>query len=298
MELSTHVAFGVVVGLIFFGKPDIALLVGLGALIPDLDREYWFMPWKWYRDEQYHRALFHNVFIIALAYVISPFISLGIFLHIFQDSFTTVRDRGVEPFYPFSRLVKRGWLSGDYKEEKHPLTEHVYYYQEDDKGLVNDADPDLREEGSRPVPWRRIYGFALNSRILDHWFLFGSITLIALWLFYAWPSNFVAFHSYLTGSLVWMIGYGAFAILYVSGELDRHDEEPSHPRLIPIKYPLVVIGLATLCYWIYLNGSEILVNLQVIYAHLSAYFVGCVAVLAAGILVLYLEKHTQKNAII
>jgi membrane-bound metal-dependent hydrolase YbcI (DUF457 family) len=77
LNLPTHAVFGIAVGLVFFGRPEIALLIGLGALLPDLDREYWFIPAKIYHDEQYHRALFHNVFIMALAYLVSPFFSLG-----------------------------------------------------------------------------------------------------------------------------------------------------------------------------------------------------------------------------
>jgi hypothetical protein len=73
VDLPTHFAFAFVIGLIFFGKPEIALLVALGAIFPDLDREYWFIPERKYADEQIHRAGLHNVFIMGLAYVISPF---------------------------------------------------------------------------------------------------------------------------------------------------------------------------------------------------------------------------------
>jgi hypothetical protein len=69
LELPTHFFFGIAMGLVFFGHPEIAfLLIGLGALLPDLDREYWFIPSKEYRDEQYHRALLRNVFFMALVY--------------------------------------------------------------------------------------------------------------------------------------------------------------------------------------------------------------------------------------
>lgn len=113
MDLPTHFAFAVAVGLVFFDKPEIALLIGLGALLPDLDREYWFIRKKTYADEQIHRAGLHNVFMMALTYVISPALSLGVFLHVLQDSFTTVKDRGVEWFYPLTRLVKRGTYDGE-----------------------------------------------------------------------------------------------------------------------------------------------------------------------------------------
>jgi membrane-bound metal-dependent hydrolase YbcI (DUF457 family) len=46
MDLPTHFAFAFAIGLLFFDKPEIALLIALGAVFPDLDREYWFMPKK------------------------------------------------------------------------------------------------------------------------------------------------------------------------------------------------------------------------------------------------------------
>ena len=39
MDLPTHFAFAFAIGLVFFDKPEIALLVALGAIFPDLDRE-------------------------------------------------------------------------------------------------------------------------------------------------------------------------------------------------------------------------------------------------------------------
>ncbi|MCL5067339.1 MAG: metal-dependent hydrolase, partial [Thaumarchaeota archaeon] len=109
MDLPTHFAFGLAMGLVFFGhQPELALLIALGALLPDLDREYWFIPAKQYAEEQRHRALLHNVVVIALTYVVSPFLSLGVFLHILQDSFTTVKDRGVEWFYPLLGSLRGG----------------------------------------------------------------------------------------------------------------------------------------------------------------------------------------------
>ncbi len=183
MDLPTHFAFAFAIGLVFFNDPQIALLIALGAVFPDLDREYWFIPKKKYADEQIHRAGLHNVFIMGLAYIISPLFSLGIFLHMLQDSFTTVKDRGVEWFYPLTRLVKRGLLDANGNMEQLDPKEKVYFYQEDSRGLVGKADPDLREYGCDPVPWRRVYGFAQNSQILDRAFLYTSIVIILIWNF-------------------------------------------------------------------------------------------------------------------
>jgi hypothetical protein len=41
MDLPSHLSFGRAIGLVFFGNnPEIVLLIGLGTLVPDLDREY------------------------------------------------------------------------------------------------------------------------------------------------------------------------------------------------------------------------------------------------------------------
>ncbi len=131
MDLPSHLSFGLAVALVFYGRPEVALLVGLGTLVPDLDREYWYVREKKYAEEQYHRARFHNVFLIVLGYLISPFFSLGIFLHMFQDSFTTAKDRGVEWFYLLTRLVKMG-LYDEKMQQQPPHEKHrVYFYQRD-----------------------------------------------------------------------------------------------------------------------------------------------------------------------
>lgn len=92
MDLPSHLSFGLAIGLVFFGNnPEIVLLIGLGTLIPDLDREYWYVRQQIYAEEQYHRARFHNVFPILIGYLLNPFFSLGNFLHMLQDSFTTAK---------------------------------------------------------------------------------------------------------------------------------------------------------------------------------------------------------------
>jgi hypothetical protein len=79
MDLPTHFFFGILIGLVFFpSNPEAVLLIGFGALLPDLDREYWYVHEQKYADEQYHRARFHNVFMIVLSYLVSPYLSVGV----------------------------------------------------------------------------------------------------------------------------------------------------------------------------------------------------------------------------
>jgi hypothetical protein len=42
MNLPTHIAFGALIGALFFGRWDIILLFAIGSVLPDMDREYGF----------------------------------------------------------------------------------------------------------------------------------------------------------------------------------------------------------------------------------------------------------------
>ena len=298
MDLPTHLVFGVAIGFVFFGRPEIALLIGLGALLPDFDREYWFIGRQAYRQEQYHRALFHSVFFLALTYLVSPFLSLGVFIHIVQDSFTSSKDRGCEWLYPLSRLVKRGMYDVDGHPQPPDPSEHVYFYQQDPHGLLEYADLDFREEG--PVPWRRVYGPALNSSLLDRGFLLGSIVMIAIWLFSPdnghisflldYPSVNYAAH---------IVGYVAIAILYVAGELDRRDEPLRIPRYNFVKYPIFAAGVALFSFWLVLCRDEVLANLQGILTYPVSILLGVLLIIIAGVtLIAWQTKLGKAPAIV
>jgi len=297
MDLPTHFAFAFAIGLLFFDKPEIALLIALGAVFPDLDREYWFMPKKRYADEQIHRAGLHNVFIMGLAYIISPFFSLGIFLHMLQDSFTTVKDRGVEWFYPITRLVKRGLFDASGNKEPVDPNEKIYFYQEDSRGLVDKADPDLREYGCDPVPWRRVYGFAQNSKILDRAFLYTSIVIILVWNFA--PGNYVHLLSWTFAStgyyVMILIAYISVAALFIAGELDRHSEIHPHKNIKFdfIKYPIFGIGLMLFIIWIVLFREQILQNIFL--NVLSNPIALGLEVIAAPLVILFMVKQKTKD---
>ncbi len=300
MDLPTHFFFGLAIGFVFFGQePELALLIGLGALLPDLDREYWYVKptkpadeSKEYADEQVHRARFHNVFMLPLAYLVSPYLSIGVFLHMLQDSFTTAKDRGVEWFYPLTRLVKRGLKDAAGANQPTVPREQVYFYQEDPKGLVNNADPDLRELGPDPVPWRRVYGFAQNSHLLDRGFLFGSLALVLVWLLR--PLGTANFSALLAGfESNWVfVGYLGVIALYATGEADRRDVPAKLPWLKPIRWPLLGLGVILLVLWLGLYGSKILQNLGNIFSDPAL----VVSDVAAVILVTALTVLWQTNS--
>lgn len=313
MDLPTHFAFGLAVGLVFFAKPEIALVVGLGALLPDLDREYWYVPEKKYAEEQRHRALFHNVVVIAIAYVVSPFLSLGVFLHVLQDSFTTVKDRGVEWFYPFTRMAKRGVYDANGTPQPPDPKERVYLYQEDPPGLVKLADPDLREPSKEPVPWRRVYGFAQNSHLLDHGFLFGSVSIVALWVFD--PMNSTSISSFLgSASHLWgiAVGYLAVVLLFASGEtqsaLERARntlDQPSKPDpasrlriLKPIQLPLLVAGIALFIVSAVLSSGGIVRNVKYAFVNPLLLLASVAAILVVSVAVVKWQTRGSRTTVV
>jgi membrane-bound metal-dependent hydrolase YbcI (DUF457 family) len=293
MDLPTHLVFGVAIGFVFFGRPEIALLIGLGALLPDLDREYWFIGRQAYREEQYHRALLHNVFILALTYLVSPFLSLGVFLHILQDSFTTSKDRGCEWLYPISRLVKLGMYDADGHLEPLDPNEHVYFYQQDPHGLLEYADLDFREEG--PVPWRRVYGPALNSSLLDRGFLLGSIAIMAVWLFAPDNAHLGFLLDYpLANYAAHMVGYVAVAILYAAGELDRMDKPLRIPRFNFVKYPIFATGIALFGFWLILSRDEISANLHNMLSSPISILLGALLIIIVAVTVIVWQTKLGK----
>jgi len=188
-----------------------------------LDREYWFVSIEKYRDEQSHRARFHNVFVIEVGYLLSPFFAIGIFLHSLLYLFKTVKDRGCEWFYPLTRIVKQGTIDADGNLQPNIEPGKVYFYQEDLKGIIEKADPELHILGEKPTPWRRVYGFALNSCLMDRGFQSGSIALSIIWLATPNQNNYFIFSKPWTFYYPFIAGFAFFGLIYLSGELDRRD---------------------------------------------------------------------------
>ena len=144
MNLSTHIMFGLLVGALFFGRPEIALMVGVGSAIPDIDREYGFFSKESFRLRQIHRALFHNFLFIGIVYLVNPFFGIGAFLHSFLDSFTTTRDRGVEWLYPFSRMVSEAVYDSDGKKLPLDPKHKIYFLSNDLPGLTQRTTKDIK----------------------------------------------------------------------------------------------------------------------------------------------------------
>lgn len=188
MNLGTHIFFAGVVIAIFTGNPYFTLLAGIGSFIPDLDREYLLVSPKAFREEQFHRALFHNLLFLSGLFFVNVWLALGAFLHSFIDTFTTEKDKGVEWLFPFSRLVKRGryTLAAKPKDGTCKLelvdqkpSDRVCFINEDSPETTKLSDPDLKE--SKAVPWRRTYGPAANGQLFDRWLALASFSLLILY---------------------------------------------------------------------------------------------------------------------
>jgi len=225
MNLYTHVMVGILVGALFFGRPEIMLIIGIGSVIPDLDREYGFFSKESFRRRQIHRALFHNFLVIAILYFINPYFGIGAFLHAFLDSLTTTRDRGVEWLYPFSRLVTGAVYDSDGKKLELDPKHRIYFLQNDLPGLTRRTTKDIKP-GEKPLPNRRTYGPALSGKFLDRSLFFGSTALVLLMLLVSafGFQQFVdlSFSEFsLSFTLPLLVGSVGIMLNFLVGELDR-----------------------------------------------------------------------------
>ena len=249
MNLPTHIMFGALIGALFFGRWDIILLVAIGSVIPDMDREYGFFSKDYFRNHQFHRALCHNFVFIAVVFLISPYLALGAFCHTLLDSINTAKDRGVEWLYPFSRLVKKSRYDHGGKKIALDIKTKLYMYQDDPVELTRKTAEDMKDFTLRP--WRRVYGPFYSGGIFDIGLFVGSTALI---LFLALLSvfrvrAFIDFNNTQFSSnfiLPLSIGVLGIALVLGIGEIKRHREAKRASRSPPMLYKLSFCFLAIL----------------------------------------------------
>ncbi len=283
MDLPTHAAFGLAIGLVFFGHPEAAVLVMIGAILPDLDRD-WLAKKYAIGEEQRHRAILHNVFVVAIAFLLSPFLALGVFLHMLQDSFTTANDKGCEWFYPLSRLVKRG----KYDANKNPVpldsNEQIYFLQEDPETVVDGP----------AIPWRRVYGPAQNSMILDRIFLVGSLIAVGVWFGFTVNSDLLLLASDLSLVVPHLVLLLAFVVLLISGFLLR-DKVPSS-QVSSSRITAGLIGIALAVLWGFYAKDTIIANVETLSSNLLPILVGGVLIAFASWAVIMWHARKYKPA--
>jgi hypothetical protein len=274
--------FGALIGALFFGRLDIILLVALGSVLPDMDREYGFFSKDYFREHQLHRALFHNFVFIGIVFLINPFLAIGAFCHTLLDGLNTAKDRGVEWLYPFSRLVKKARYDHAGKKIEFDSKTKVYMYQNDPVELTRKTAEDMKDYTLRP--WRRIYGPFYSGGILDTGILVGSITLI---LFLTLLSvsrirTFIVFYqpqfSFIGPLIISVLGV---SLVLGVGEIKRHIEAKRASRSPPMLYKVsFFVSLSLIAFGVGLGA----------YLNPISYntFLSNLPYLAAGILISFL----------
>jgi len=241
MNLPTHITFGALIGALFFGRWDISLLVAIGSVLPDMDREYGFFSKNYFRAHQLHRALYHNFVFIGILSLINPYLALGAFCHTLLDCINTAKDRGVEWLYPFSRLVKKARYDHAGKKIAFDIKTRFYIYQNDPVELTRKTDEDMKDFTLRP--WRRIYGPFYSGGILDIGIFVGSTALILFLTFLSVFGVRTFIDFYQPQFSLNFIGPLSISVLGISlvlsvGEIKRHIEAKGPSRSPPTLWKL------------------------------------------------------------
>ena len=283
MNLPTHIAFGALIGALFFGRWDIILLFAIGSVLPDMDREYGFFSKDYFRVHQLHRALYHNFLFIGIVSLINPYLAIGAFCHTLLDGINTAKDRGVEWLYPFSRLVKKARYDHTGKKIAFDIKTKLYMYQNDPVELTRKTAEDMKDFTLRP--WRRIYGPFYSGGILDIGIFVGSSVLF---LFLTLLSvfgirTFIDFYQpQFSFNFVVPLAISVLGISLVLGvgETKRHIEAKRASRSPPILWKLsFLFSLSLIAFGVGLGG----------YLNTGSYagFAGNLPYLAAGILLVF-----------
>jgi hypothetical protein len=222
-------------------------------MIPDIDREYWFISSQKFKDEQYHRSLLHNIFFLFLVFLVNSWLALGAFLHTLLDALTTEEDRGVEWLFPVTRWVTRGRYAYASKATDQGCAIQLmdqdlgdktktYFLNEDSTEFTKLSDPDLSV--SKPVPWRRTYGPAKNGGILDTSIFIGSLLVLAEYAFLHSSTLASQVGDITSGRLnpLWAL-LGSIVLLYGSGYFKS---------IKPLSFILLGLGLISLATSAYL----------------------------------------------
>jgi hypothetical protein len=186
-------------------------------------------------------------------------------------------------------------FDGNGKKQSLDPKENIYFYQEDSRGLIEKADPDLREYGCSPVPWRRVYGFAQNSQILDRGFLYGSIVIIFIWHFAPGNNLHLLSWSNIPAKyyLIISVAYASVMVLFFAGESSKKLK-----RFNFIKYLIFPFGLILFSIWIILFRDEIITNLRNIFSNPVAFSIEAIVVPLVIILMIIQKTKGKPPAVV
>ena len=103
------------------------------------------------------------------------------------------------------------------------VPDRVYFFNEDTPEMTKLSDPDLQE--SKPVPWRRTYGLALNGQIVDNWFFCRFAFSLVLYSVFNQSFAVQAKDFRISGAAYPVLSlFGAIAVTYAGGLLRSKDK--------------------------------------------------------------------------
>jgi hypothetical protein len=260
MNLPTHWVAALAIGIAFFHNVELAFIMSMGALIPDLDREYFYVARDFIGRHQTHRAVCHNFLVAGILFLVSPLLALGALSHYFLDIFTSASDRGVELLWPFTRFFggfRFLWtIEGDKKNGAKKLK---WWVEDPWRLLKNTTERDLQEPEEQP--WRRSYGPFKNGRIVDWGIFFTSIVFLIFLAAsaFALGTNFYSLTEPLSLSSISLLALGFFfsgvLVFFGLGEWyqrqpDEKKEETAERLTALLIFGLILLVAAGILGWI------------------------------------------------
>jgi hypothetical protein len=260
MNITTHGIVAFVLGIVMFRNVELAVIVVMGAVIPDLDREYGFFSRDFYKACQLHRAGLHNFVVPAILWIFNPLLALGALSHYFLDVFTSATDRGIEFLFPLTRGVS-AWLYGiegdttngekafkyAIKKQEKSTTRKLQWWVEDPwRLLYKTSEFDLSEP--TPQPWRRSYGPFRNSRIVDWGIFTGSVIFLLLLMVPATlRTTFYSVDGLGLQSAWFILAFGGIGFYFLLGEKSR---KAATPQPAVANWPTgIALVIAAICFF-------------------------------------------------
>lgn len=106
MKGTTHLAAGVTAALLLSGQGVVpAAAIIAGSVLPDIDSPKSLVGRHWPIIPRLlpHRTVTHSFLCYAVSYLISPYLALGVLIHIFLDM---LNPKGVKFFWPCRASIR------------------------------------------------------------------------------------------------------------------------------------------------------------------------------------------------
>lgn len=105
MKGNTHLAAAAMVAVIANVDASSMALAVFGSLLPDIDCEMSKLGRhvKWFSSRVKHRTMFHSAILAVGAYLLHPWLGIGVISHIILD---ILNPKGVQLFWPIRGMVR------------------------------------------------------------------------------------------------------------------------------------------------------------------------------------------------